>query len=331
MNNSYRFIFIALVLVPVPGGLLLGQQERIEKSYKAIKDLDIKTVSGDCIIQAGKGNKVTVEVVYDYPGDCFEPEFIESDNRLRLRERFHGHRSCSGYSEWTITVPQTGLDLDYSTASGDLSVSSCQGTFDLESASGRIDISNCSGELKLDNASGRIEISDSQGEFTVDNASGRIKLRNVTGEFELDNASGNVDLSKVEGRFEVDNASGGVEARDISITGLSDFNTASGDIEVFLEKTLEHDVTFNTASGDILLDYNGHPFVGYFEFSARKGRGRIIAPFTFDKEEVIEPGDDRFYGGHWGSDWPMIRKSFTREKDSPQIILSTASGTVELR
>jgi DUF4097 and DUF4098 domain-containing protein YvlB len=160
----------------------------------------------------------------------------------------------------------------------------------------------------------------------LDNASGRIILAEVSGRIELDNASGNVDMKRVKGRFSVDNASGDIEANGIEIEDRSEFDTASGDIELLLAATPKHDMELETASGDVVLNYGGNPMVGQFEFTARRDRGRIDAPYKFDVEEEFTRRHSR-----WDDDNVYVRKSFTREGETPRIIMGTASGRVELR
>ncbi len=318
MKDLLGTTVLAVLFVPFLAAPLHAKEEKISKTFKNITNLEIKTVSGDCIVKAGTGDKVVVDLVYEYSQDCFEPEFIENGDRLRLKERFWGY-GCSGYSTWTITVPK-GVNIDFSSASGGIALTGCEGEFILESASGRIEIENCKGDFEIDNASGRIYISASNGRFEIDNASGRIAMRDVSGEFEIDNASGTIDVENARGGFEVDNASGDIDATEILIEDRSTFDTASGDVVVTLAKSPEHDITLGSASGDVVLNYGGNKVIGFFEFSAREDRGRIISPYKFDKEEEYERGN-RIY----------VRKSFTRERPKPEIILSTSSGRAELR
>ncbi|UCD37294.1 MAG: DUF4097 family beta strand repeat protein, partial [Fidelibacterota bacterium] len=135
-----------------------------------------------------------------------------------------------------------------------------------------------------------------------------------------------IDINNASGRFEVDNASGDIEAKSVTIEDDSNFDTASGDVLVSLAKSSEYDLELDAASGDVVLDYNGNPVTGYFEFTARMDRGRIVSPFKFDTEEEYEPG--------WGDRGRLVtymRKSFTEGSDEPVIRLATASGTAELK
>jgi hypothetical protein len=323
MKGTTRTAWTTLLAITLLAGGLVAQDGELHEEFKGIDELEVEIVSGDCIIEGTAGNKVVVDLKYSYTNNCFEPLLDRSGSDLRIRERFHGH-SCSGHSEWTIKIPRE-TDIEFSSASGELNLSNCEGSFNIESASGGIEVANCTGTFDIDNASGRIRVSDTEGKFNVDNASGRIIFADVSGALNLDNASGTVDLKRVKGRFSVDNASGDIEADGMEIDDRSEFDTASGDIEIFLTATPKHDMELGTASGDVVLNYNGNPIVGQFEFTARKGRGRIKAPYSFDTEEEFVRGHSRW------DDVVYERKSFTRESESPKITMSTASGRVELR
>lgn len=313
-NVVLTIIFITLLSVP-----LHAQEEVINQVFENITELDVGTVSGDCIVKAGTGDEVTVNLVYQYsPTGCFEPEFVQNGDRLRLSERFRQSRSCNGYSEWTITVPSS-INVDVSSASGSISLTGCEGEHSLESASGRIEVEDCRGDFEIDNASGRVEITNSDGEFNIDNASGRIRLQNVSGSFNVDNASGDVVVADARGDFSIDNASGDIEAVEMMIEGRSNFDTASGDISILLANSPEHDLILDSASGDVELNYGGNRVVGFFEFTARADRGRIVSPYQFDNEEEF-----------WRGSTLYERKSFTRGEGEPTILLDTASGRAVL-
>ncbi len=319
MRYLLRSTLLAISFILMLSAALHAQEEVINQTFENITDLNIGTVSGDCIIEAGTGNGVTVNLVYNYsPTGCFEPEFEQNGSRLRLDERFRQARSCNGNSVWTITVPSS-INVDVSSASGSISLTGCEGEHSLESASGRIDVEDCQGDFEIDNASGRVEITNSDGEFNIDNASGRVRMQNVSGSFTVDNASGDVVVDDARGDFSIDNASGDIEAVDMTIEGRSNFDTASGDISILLANSPEHDLTLDSASGDVELNYGGNRVVGFFEFTARADRGRIISPYQFDNEEEF-----------WRGTTLYERKSFTRGEGEPTILLDTASGRAVL-
>ena len=322
MNNLGRTSAVAILLLTAAGPAWAG--EKISKTFRGIQVLDLHMVSGDVVLEARRGRTVTVDLTYNYSYDCFEPVMERRGDELILEEDFHG-RNCSGHSTWRLTVP-ANLDIQYSAASGDLSITGLSGSFELSSASGDMTIKDSKGEFEIDNASGRIVIAQSSGEFEIDNASGRITLEEVRGEIELDNASGRVRIDQATGRFDVNNASGDIDARGLQIDHRSSFSTASGDIEISLAHSLTYDLTLSSASGDALLNYGGNPVIGSFEFEAREGRGRITAPYPFDSEEMFDDGGRSRRRGY-----TTVRKIFTRDADQPRVVLKTVSGKVELR
>src|SRR4030042_5769821 len=76
-----------------------AEKKEINKVFDKKDLVKIKTVSGDCIIKTEKGSKIRIQLIYDYPTDCFKPEFQEQGSTLAVNEEFSddefsGH--CSG-------------------------------------------------------------------------------------------------------------------------------------------------------------------------------------------------------------------------------------------
>lgn len=279
-----------------------GQKEqKYFKEFDAKPNLEIKTISGDCMIQTGPVNKIVVEVTYSVrPTDAFKPEIREREKSLKISEKWTG-RSSSGNVSWTITLPPD-TKVDFSTASGELS------------------ISGLTNSVKANTASGDIQIEDSRGEFDISTASGSIEAEDIKGEIELNTASGNISIKNAEGEFDLSCASGDIDARKIIIKEASSFSTASGDVDVVLATTPDDDCDLSAASGDVTLDFDGNEVKGYLELSARKRNGKIRSDIAFDKEEEYEQGDRTY-----------IRKSLTKGSKSPEILMSTSSGKVTLK
>ncbi len=323
MKHLRQVAVIAGIVLASTGQVIAGQT--ISKSFQGITAVELDFVSGDAIIHGGKGTQVTLELTFSYDQDCFEPRIEQRGDHLILEEDFHGY-SCSGHSTWHLTVP-ADLNIDFSSASGDLDLTGVNGEFDLSSASGDLTLTDSKGEFEIDNASGRILITRCSGEFDIDNASGRISLKDISGDIDLDNASGRIVIDNASGRFRIDNASGDVDARGLQVDHRSSFSTASGDIEISLARSLTQDVTLSSASGDALLNYAGHPVRGTFEFQARADRGHIESPFPFDSEAE--------FSGDWGrSRWGAavyVKKIFTRGAEGPRVLLRTGTGSVVLR
>ncbi len=329
------FSMIALGICIVSNHSLASQKGEIKKSFKNVKEVKIKTVSGDCIVKKGAGSEVEVVLTYTFDDDDFEPEFEQSGDRLTLVERFHG-RNMHGKSTWRLTVPEK-TDIDFSTASGDLEVSELQSSIEAGTASGdvillnvngAIEISTASGDiegkqlegtLQISTASGEVDVQNSSGKSKISTASGRIRVVKTMGEQKVSTASGNIKLSNGSGEFEVSAASGDISADEITITARSKFSTASGDVEVSLGEALKQDLRISTASGDAILNFNNHQISSFIEMTAKAGGNRIRAPFKFDNEEHYYQGNSEY-----------IRKTVRKGSDSPRIKVSTASGDAVL-
>jgi len=314
-----------------------GSKKEISRRFDRKESVEIKLVSGDCTVRTHDSSEIRVDIIYqDDLEDRVEFNFRERGGTLYMEEDWN--HSGSGDIHWIITLPGE-TDVDFSSASGDLQVSGLSGNLEgrtasgdivLEGIRGSVDVAVASGDVEIRKCKGEIEISSASGDIFMENCSGEIELSTASGdieavgidskEIELHAASGDIDISESRGAFEISVASGEVKAEEIKITGKSEFSTASGEVEIILAESPEHNLDLSTASGDILLDYNGNPVKGNFEFTAKKHGGHIKAPFDFDREEEFEKNGKEY-----------LRKSFRRKNDSPFIYLSTASGSVELR
>lgn len=338
MRKFSAVVLSALIILAVPGLLAArGSGQEVTKEFSGVSSIRIQTVSGDVEVIVHNSSEVKVELYYDVsPERNFEYEMRESRGTLHIEEDWRG-RTTSGEVHWTLYVP-ADIDVDFSTASGDFSAEGVEGDIDVSTASGDLEFKDCSGDIDASTASGDVTLVNVRGDNEISTASGDIKVKdckegielstasgdidasNLTGEIELSTASGDVEVEDCRGSFKLSTASGSVEARGIIIEGRSKFSTASGDVEVVLAETSEYDLDLGTASGDVTLDYGGNEIKGYFEFEARKRRGRINSPYDFDGEEEFE---------HYGQDY--VRKWFSRKGEEPTVTMSTASGTVTLK
>ncbi len=120
-----------------------------------------------------------------------------------------------GGAEYSIRVPHN-CDLNLRTSSGDLSVQGVTGTLYLQTTSGDAKVQSVGGSLVLNSASGDLRIEGMEGTLGARTASGDLRAR-------------------------------GLRLDDVSVS------TASGDIELELEKLPQRDFEVKTVSGDIEL------------------------------------------------------------------------------
>ncbi len=336
MRRSVILVVSALVVLSMGAATALAREGKIEKSFSGVQEVRIETVSGDCIIEKGGGDKVTVVVNYTFDDEDYAPRLEQRGKRLVLRERFRG-RNVHGHSTWRLTVPAS-TDIEFSTASGDLEVGGLKSTVEVSTASGDVRLRELEGEVKVRTASGEIEAEQLKGRTKFSTASGNVRLDGATGSIKISTASGDLDASDLDGEivmsaasgeieladasgeFEVRSASGDIGARRLALTAESSFSAASGDVEVSLAKTPEHDLQISTASGDAMLNYNNNPIRGLITMTAKARRGHLRAPFDFDEEERYE---------EWGAEY--VTKTTRRGADRPVIEIRTATGRAELR
>ena len=308
-----------LLALALAGQVLAQEYQVVEKQFKAYETLRIETVSGDVEVVKGKSDQILVKVRYRVePRDAFEPRFYESGSQLKLEEDWVENSRRSDVL-WTLTVPEK-IEIRFSTASGDFSAEDLALTLEASTASGDIQLDGIRGKVDVRTASGDVTIKDGEGRFELSTASGDIELDRVQGEIECTTASGDINLAGCQAEVECSTASGDVEADGLALQGIASFSTASGDVVVRLGAALADDVELSTASGSVTLDLNGHPLTGLFIMTAREDRGRISAPFAFDKEEIID---------RHGRDY--MQKTAKIKKDSPRITLDTASGSAVVK
>jgi len=327
------FTIVLLVAVVVVSA---QDMKSIKKEFKGIESLEIELTSGDCEIKAGNSKTVTVEVKYDVkPEKNFEPEFVQKGKILKLSEEWSG-RNSRGNVLWTIIAPEKTeiefsaasgdlsienmkTNIESGTASGDVSIENCIGEFEIEAASGDIFAKNLEGDIEISTASGDIEIDDCKGDIEISAASGDIEAKNLVGSLDMSVASGDVEVEDCKGEFDLSAASGDVEATGVILDGSSSFSAASGDVNVILENTSKYDIEIGVASGDATLDFNGNKITGTIEMTANKKRGKINAPFKADNTEEYEK-NDRTY----------VKKTFNKGGE-PVITIKTASGEATLK
>lgn len=337
-----QLLYTVIILLLCAGPLALvdgnayAQDKQIRKTFKNISSVHVSTMNGDCVIKKGNGSDVEVMFEHTYSNLAFEPQFlIEGEGTLVLKEKFR--LKGDGESTWTVFVPQK-TDIRFSSIGGSFSVVGLDSNISAKTVSGDVTTKNCHGQLTLSSISGNMEVEDLSGKIDLKCISNDLKVQKLAGDVRITVGSGDLDASQLEGTiaikapsgdvtlddakgvFKVKTASGDIIAKNITITKPSYFKVASGEVNVTLGQPLDFDLTLDSASGDAVLNYNGHPIEGYFQFKAESGRGEIICPFPFDKEEEQEK---------WGKTY--LIKSVKRVVEIPKVYIYTATGKAVLK
>lgn len=293
-------------------------QGKLNVSFTGIKKIQISTASGNCSLTKASSSSVTVDLKHTY-GDNYNPDVKQEGDRLVIREKFKSN-SSSGNAEWTLTIPD-GVEVDFSTGSGNLDASNLTLDLEVKTGSGDISVRQHKGDLRGNTGSGNITLAEASGEIRANCGSGNIDVEKISGELSVNCGSGDIRLRDSKAIFSANSGSGTVRGTNLTLTGSSGFNSGSGDAKVVLASAPTYNITVNSGSGDAILDFNGNPIAGVVVMKANKKNGAIKAPFEFDKTEEIEQGRDQV----------VIKKTTQRGNSEVKISVSTGSGEAQIK
>lgn len=312
---SKNFLTTALALLIV---FTINAQSKIDKNFSGIHKIDISTSSGDCIIKKGAGPDVNVQLDHNF-GAGYDPTIEKHGNKLVIEEK-HKRGSWKGSAKWTITVPDD-MDIKFNTGSGSFEASDLTLELTMNTGSGSLTLENMKGDISSNSGSGSLDLKNFSGEINANVGSGDLKLYNASGDVNLNCGSGSIRLSKVNAKVGANVGSGNIEAEEVTLAGKSSFNSGSGDVEVTLAASPKYNISVNSGSGDAKLDFNGNAIEGTVVMIANKKKGKISAPFKFDREEEVDDGGSK--------ENIKIRKTAVFGNSEVQIKVSTGSGVAK--
>ena len=193
-----------------------------------------------------------MKLKYEFKPDE-EFEVKETQRAIYLKEKilnYDRNRPTQTYFEectWTILVPQ-GMYITCTGSSGEFEVNGFIGTFKASFASGIFVFNNVDGTIDLSQAMVKAKIHNSKGSFNINSATGYIRAKGLT------------------------------------ISGNSNFSTGLGNITISLAQEPEADLYVGSSFNRAMVNFNGHPLAGCFEFICRADEGQIISPFDLKKK-----------------------------------------------
>jgi hypothetical protein len=302
MRITKTAVFLASLLVLfLSVSLLAAPEKEIQKTFAPKEELKLKFALGDCRIEKSSDGQIHVHLVYSYEdSEAFEPRLEERARAIYLEEKFH-RNNPQGYSKWTVAVPDN-TEINFNSGTGDLTISGSTAKIDGNTGTGDIQADNTKGKFKLNSGTGDVDVHGSEGEFKLNSGTGRVRIENSNGNFNANSGTGDV------------------KAHGLTIEYEGNFNSGTGDVEVSFPKGEDFDLTASSGTGDAVVNMQGQPIQGYFEFTAQARRGRIVSPVKFDKEEEYMERDNKY-----------LLKSFTKGKKSPRVYIKTGTGTAKLK
>ena len=191
MKHLSIIIFISLFIMtsltceePEPDNLL-----QLIGSFQDDNRIEISQKAGETNIQAYSGDLIIVTVNYDYPASCYTPTFIEIDSTLFVNEEFI-EDNCEGDSEFFFNVP-TPFEIIFNGISSDLYITWGRGYYEFTSLSGDFTVDSLAGLFDVSSTSGNIQLN----EVVIENQS---TFSSLTGNVEISLAKspgGNINMS----------------------------------------------------------------------------------------------------------------------------------------
>lgn len=315
MKLQQALLPIALLLLSIQ--FTFAQTKTVQKSYNNIQKIELDVISGNIEIGASSNGQVQLDGEYD--ADQVQVSITNTNGNLKIKEKSKSRRMNEA-STWTLKVPND-IMIRSNTASGNVEVEDVDIELYSNTGSGNYSFENFEGSMQLNTGSGNIMIIDSEGDANCNTGSGNIKVNGSNGKLGLNTGSGTISLDRAVGSINANSGSGQVTGKNVTVTGSSSFNTGSGNVSLSLAAQPGADLSVNAGSGNSSLDMNGFKFNGELVMQCGEKSGNIRAPFSFDKEEVIERG---------GRNNNMIRKTKSFGASGTKIQVSTGSGTAKV-
>ena len=168
--------------------------------------------------------------------------------------------------DYTIEVP-SGFDVEVSSASGDVQITSIDGNCAVYGSSGDVLLKNIgggafvevsSGDVQMTDVSGQIQVQSSSGDAMIRDAGSSIKLVATSGDMEAYKVVGSANVELASGNFTLDGCDGDVTSRTASgnavlkdVLGSVRAFAGSGDVTMNIFPVGDKQFLVNTASGDV--------------------------------------------------------------------------------
>jgi hypothetical protein len=321
MKHSTKKVILTAFLAILFTINITAQKKEISKSFSGIKEVEVSTVLGGMLLQKSPDNQVHIKIVHNYTDNEFEVKFKEKGDRLDVEADLDIDDDSDGkYSKWTILVPSK-TEVELKSGTGSITIEKIDIDVEGSTGTGKIEIAGCNGDFELSSGTGNVRVENCEGDFEVSSGTGTVRIFKSSGDFEASSGTGKVIVDNCTGSFEASSGTGNCKVSNITITEEAEIRSGTGDAEVTNPKGSQFKLEVSSGTGDAVLDLDSAPVEGYFEFTASQRKGRIVSPYSFDREEVYENGNDEKYD----------RKSFTKGKSTPKYYINTGTGTAELK
>ena len=225
-----------------PAGLVTieagGTTETVVE-LEPLRDDDSTRAAIERAVIEQSGDEITVEIASGEKGFGIGPAWISFGRTPQVGVR--------------IRCPE-GSQLEFATASAELTVKGRLGDVEAKSASGDFSFEQV-GELRVHTASGDIRATHVDGQARVQGVSGDIRLETVRGSLAATLVSGDITVGEVHADVETKTVSG--DQRVDAITqGRVKLQSVSGDVRLGVRPGTRLRIDANSVSGDINSEFD---------------------------------------------------------------------------
>jgi DUF4097 and DUF4098 domain-containing protein YvlB len=244
-----------------------GGPEQTERFSRTVKlgpngSVSVSNIAGDIVVNAGRGDDVSIEAVKRTRGDRAELGRVEINvtdraGRVDISTNHFGRHDQVSVS-YTITVPASA-SLEARSVSGNIRVTGVQGSVRAETVSGNVTTASTPRLETARSVSGDVELTGAatDGDLSANSVSGSVRANGLKARgLQVGSISGNIVVTDVTcERLAAKSVSGDIEfSGALSRGGRYEATSHSGDVRMTLAGGTGFELNASTFSGEIRSD-----------------------------------------------------------------------------
>jgi len=224
----------------------MAKTERIERTF-SVPDgcqLEVRNISGSITVTGGEGDQVHIVALKRWrrrqEAEATEIDIGQEGRRVWARTRVH---SREGW--WSLWGGRQGASVGY------VIEVPRQSQVEASSVSASVDVSSIEGQVSIEAVSGSVAVRDVQGPLSIKSVSGDVGGQGLRGQLHLETVSGKADLAESDfSSLRATSVSGPLKiATNLQPRGEYRVQTVSGNVELIVPATIGCTVEGHSVSG----------------------------------------------------------------------------------
>lgn len=249
------------VEVTASGGHPLGFLDDVFRQFRG-RNWDVESLRRQFSFSGGPGGRTSA----GSPQDAASPPDEDPVERVRIDLKTPADRPAtlivdtdparSGWSSaFTVRISApTGSSLRVQSQSADVQLTGEAAKVEIRTASGDVEVEHATDKVLLHSASGDVRLRAAGSSCDVQTASGDITVERAGADALLHTTSGDIRVEAPAGDVSARSVSGDVQLVDV-VSGRTEVNTVSGDVEVGIHAGTLASVELSTTSGETDTDF----------------------------------------------------------------------------